>query len=344
MTRRAHPDARRWTLHLVVMVTASMLPLGVFALWQVRQAQTLGTHSDGFRLASMGDQALSHALPSVDWMPFAMLAAAWLAAVGSTCLAAHWVLKRRLDATYAMADVQALRIAQADHVHTADLAERTTLLREVHHRVKNNLQLVASIMNMHARVVQTTEAQRLLSQLQRRVRGLATVHQTLSASSQLTSVDSRELFDSLVRDMQAFDSRKISVAVDMVSVQMSADQAVALSMLASEALANAARHAAAAPGASAQIAVAMQPLGDGQMCLSVRNSKAAKPAVSRDGTAPTVGLGQRLMQALVLQLDGQSDIVETVEAYDFRVSFPLADVANAAHRPTSSHTPSSAAH
>ena len=71
----------------------------------------------------------------------------------------------------------------------------------MHHRVKNNLQLIASIMNMQSRLTHSNEARRILADLQRRVRGLATLHRSLYTGPETTTIDAAELIRTLLNDL-----------------------------------------------------------------------------------------------------------------------------------------------
>ena len=79
--------------------------------------------------------------------------------------------------------------------------QKEVLLREVHHRVKNNLQLIASIMNMQMRQARTLEARDLMKSLHDRVMSLATVHRGLYQTSGLTDVRANELMDDILRQL-----------------------------------------------------------------------------------------------------------------------------------------------
>ena len=219
-------------------------------------------------------------------------------------------------------------ITRAEAQREEDLTIKTVLLREVHHRVKNNLQLIASIMNMHGRTAQSPESRRLLTQLQRRVRGLATVHQTLSASAQMTYVNSRELFESLLRELgptMPVGGQSVAVSSDIATVRMNADQAVTLSMLAAEALTNAVKHVGVPPGGRPEIRVELKLRAENRVHLLIENSR-GESDIDVDEDFPSSGLGHRLMDAFVSQLDGRQETVETERSYIYKMNFSLGDV------------------
>ncbi len=215
-------------------------------------------------------------------------------------------------------------LSDAERRREVDLEEKTILLREVHHRVKNNLQLIASIMNMQARGAQTPEARRMLSQLQRRVRGLALIHRSLNTNPDITTVDTRDLIANLINEigsMSAGDGQAITIEKDLVSVALSQDQAVTLSMLVSEAMTNAVKYIGIPEGGRPEISVCMKEADNNHLILEVTNTK-GQPVLAEDDVSGS-GIGNKLIRAFTMQLDGQSEISETETLYKFKVTFPI---------------------
>ncbi|WP_165586973.1 histidine kinase dimerization/phosphoacceptor domain -containing protein [Pseudaestuariivita atlantica] len=223
-------------------------------------------------------------------------------------------------------------LTDSEQRREADLHDKTVLLREVHHRVKNNLQLIASITNMQLRQVETPEAKRVLSQLQRRVRGLATIHQSLYSTPDLTKVDAAQLVDNMVNQMDLIAGRTDvapRVHTDLQSAMLYPDQAVPLSMLLAEALTNAWKYTAADDGKQPEVRVRLFCDADGMLNLWVRNSRSpGKMALPEEGNgddADATGLGTRLMAAFIVQLEGTSEVSDTPDHYEFRLRFKPAE-------------------
>lgn len=220
----------------------------------------------------------------------------------------------------------ALLVGDAEARTERDLQEKTILLREVHHRVKNNLQLVASIMNMHARTAKTPEARRLLGQLQRRVRGLAMVHHTLNDDAQMTTIDTRTLIRRLVTELAQpapINGRHVDVTTDAVSVELGQDQSVALSMLLAEAVTNAVKYVGIPEGGKPEIEVRLSESAPGKLVLCVSNTRGANNESETDNVFVSGGIGRRLMQAFVAQIGGTDEITETPDAYVYEVTFEV---------------------
>lgn len=217
-------------------------------------------------------------------------------------------------------------LSEAERRRELDLEEKTILLREVHHRVKNNLQLVASIMNMQSRNAQTPEARRMLAQLQRRVRGLATIHRSLNTNPDITTVDSRDLIDALISEIGAMipgAGQKLAISTDLVQVPLSQDQGVTLSMLVSEAMTNAVKNAGVPAGGKPEIRISLRETAENWLELEITNTK-GKPVVAPEEAGDGTGIGSRLMLAFATQLEGEADTYETEDSYSYRLGFPAA--------------------
>ena len=110
--------------------------------------------------------------------------------------------------------------------------QKEVLLREVHHRVKNNLQLIASIMSMHLRKARTPETREVIKGLQDRVMSLATIHRELYQTVGVTDVHVDALLGSIARQVCALATgpgRRFETSLSFDSFEMTPDQVVPLS-------------------------------------------------------------------------------------------------------------------
>lgn len=129
--------------------------------------------------------------------------------------------------------------------------QKEVLLREVHHRVKNNLQLIASIINMQIRKARSPESKGLLRGLQDRVMSLATIHRELYQTTGGSDVRADELMQSILSQilrMAACPGEPFRVTSELDDIRPTPDQAVPLSLLVTEALTNAVKYASTPPG------------------------------------------------------------------------------------------------
>ena len=200
--------------------------------------------------------------------------------------------------------------------------QREVLLREVHHRVKNNLQLIASIMNMQMRQSHSVEAKSLMKGLQDRVMSLATIHRGLYQTTGLADVRADELLSDILRqilNMATGPSRRFAVTSHFDDLRLIPDQAVPLSLLLTEALTNAIKYAGTSGTGPVTLDVSLTRAGDGQAVLKVTNSMGDGAAPAGSGT----GLGAQLLIAFVQQLGAQSEISIADGHYTLLVHFTI---------------------
>ncbi|MEO0893656.1 MAG: histidine kinase dimerization/phosphoacceptor domain -containing protein [Pseudomonadota bacterium] len=219
----------------------------------------------------------------------------------------------------------ALLISEAEERQAQDLKDKEVLLKEVHHRVKNNLQLIASIMNMQSRAAESEETKSTLSSLQRRVNSLAMLHRTLYTAPDTSTVDTAELIEAVVRDVSLLLPDGVrAIDSDIDSVLLYPDQAVPLSMILAEALTNAVKYAGGADGMDPKIAVSLKKERTETVRVIVENSRGAKTANLSTLDAAT-GLGTRLMAAFVEQLDATYTVEESADSYTLTLTFQQKD-------------------
>jgi len=128
------------------------------------------------------------------------------------------------------------------------LHERETLLREIHHRVKNNFQIMLSLLRMQERrLPQSEQALRLpLRTARQRIRTMALIHEQLYHTQDLSRIELTAYLRQILRELQSQqprDIQPIEVELDLQSVQLDIDQAIACGLLANELLSNAFRFA-----------------------------------------------------------------------------------------------------
>ena len=183
--------------------------------------------------------------------------------------------------------------------------QKEVLLREVHHRVKNNLQLIASIMNMQIRQARSPEARDLMKGLHDRVMSIATVHRGLYQTSGLTDVRANELMDDILRQlvrMSAAPGRQFALDLQLEPIRLTPDQAVPLALFLTEAVTNALKYARPVPSGSIRLSVALRSVDAGQAELTIANPADPRPEAAAD--EGRTGLGAQLLAAFALQLGG----------------------------------------
>jgi two-component sensor histidine kinase/Tfp pilus assembly protein PilF len=126
------------------------------------------------------------------------------------------------------------------------LAEKEVLLKEIHHRVKNNLQFISSLLNLQTRHISDPETQAVLIEGKNRVQSMALVHQKLYQEENLRGVQMREYVENLVESLVhslKIDRTKIVVHVDVDPVYLDIDTAMPVGMILNELITNAFKYA-----------------------------------------------------------------------------------------------------
>ncbi len=212
--------------------------------------------------------------------------------------------------------------------------QKEVLLREVHHRVKNNLQLIASIMNMQSRQARTPEARGMIKRLQERVMSLATIHRGLYQTTGVADVRSNELLPDIVRqivNMASAPGRRFDVTTDFDDIRLTPDQAVPLALLLTEAMTNAMKYAWGAGDAPASLQISLKRHGEAGAVLEIANSVAIHDRTDEIGEAGT-GFGTKLINAFAQQLAAEIERTETTERYSLSISFALRPLSAAEER------------
>ncbi|MDO5647489.1 sensor histidine kinase [Paracoccus sp. (in: a-proteobacteria)] len=205
------------------------------------------------------------------------------------------------------------------------VSEKTVLLKEVHHRVKNNLQLIASIINMQSRLIDDPDAKRVLRSVQDRVAALATIYRNLYQAEQLDAVDAGRLIGDIVNQMVNATTRpgeSLRVDTQIRPLTLLPDQAVPLTLLATESVTNALKYASPAPGETASwVRVSLTTPEPGVAVLSIANS-VGDARSDAEGT----GLGSQLIEAFAMQLDGTAQQNQTPGTYELELRFNIETV------------------
>lgn len=200
------------------------------------------------------------------------------------------------------------------------LREKTILLKEVHHRVKNNLQIISSIMNLQIRKARSEETKRALRQVQDRIMGLSGVHRTLYQANNLSQVDASHLIEQIVEQSRAIgtsDGASVDVVLALDPVTVYPDQAVPLTMLVSEAVTNAMKYIG---GPAPQLSLSMVLQDESQVRLVIENTVAEDHVMTEDDATP-IGLGKQLIRAFAAQLDGTAEMARNGDRYRVEVLF-----------------------
>ncbi len=195
----------------------------------------------------------------------------------------------------------------------AAVEQQELLMREIHHRVKNNLQIVASLLNLQASRIRVPEARAEFASARDRVRALATLHRHLYSQGEVHTINMpvflTELCGQLFQAMGETEGKRIKLAIESSPLQMSSDQAVPLSLIVTEAVSNALKYAFPG-GREGKVSVRLK--SDGETAeLMVEDDGIGIPAGTHESeTGPRDGIGITLIRGFARQLGGELTVEE----------------------------------
>ncbi len=194
---------------------------------------------------------------------------------------------------------------RAEQALLASLREKEVLLKEIHHRVKNNLQVICSLLNLQALRMDDLAARAALTDCQNRVLSIALVHEKLYQSKDLSHIDARNYLESLlasVRHANNCEPRGIAVDLQADDVQLNVDAAISCGLIVHELVTNAIKHAFVGRR-QGYVRVAILRHNGNQLALSVADDGVG---ISASGTpSEPHALGLDLAHAFARQLGGE---------------------------------------
>ena len=201
------------------------------------------------------------------------------------------------------------------------LHEKEILLKEIHHRVKNNLQIISSLLNLQAGKVTDPHTIQALRESQARVRSMALIHEKLYQSDSLASIDFGGYVKSLATDLFRSYQRGLSgvqLKIEVVEVALELDQAVPCGLILNELMTNALKYAFP-DGRNGTLRVELRARPGHVLSLRVADDGVGMPPEFNLATSKSLGL--QLVHSLVAQLDGRLDMENTNGTTTFEVTF-----------------------
>jgi len=214
---------------------------------------------------------------------------------------------------------------EADQKLRASLQEKETLLREIHHRVKNNLAVVSSLFSLESSYTTDEHTLQLLQEAQDRVGSMALVHESLYQSGNLAAVNFGEythtLLDSLFHTYSP-PRRQVRCRTEIEEVLLSVDVAIPCGLILHELITNGLKHAFPADRAG-EIYVGLHREEEDQCVLRVADSGVGIPPELDVQNVRSLGL--RIVRALTGQLNGEFQIRRADPGTEARLSFSVKD-------------------
>jgi two-component sensor histidine kinase len=201
----------------------------------------------------------------------------------------------------------AIRIDNREADLRDSLAQKQLMLREIHHRVKNNLQIVTSLLNLYARLPRGDAFKQAFADLQMRINALALVHRHLYESEDLKEIDLSPFMKNLcalLQDGAGISSRRVKLTASFPQLRMIGDRAVPLALLTTEIISNSFKHAF--PDLrTGTVNVVMVVAPDGAATLTIADDGVGPVAEALD---PATTMGTTLIKAFTKQLEGRLEV------------------------------------
>jgi PAS domain S-box-containing protein len=210
---------------------------------------------------------------------------------------------------------------RAEETLRASLREKEVLLKEVHHRVKNNLQLISSLLSLQASQIKDRVAAAAFTEAQNRVRTMALVHENLYRTGDLASVRLAGHLESLCAHLfrsYKVDPDRIVLELRVADVTLDLDRSIRLGLLVNELVANVLKHAFPAER-SGRVLVQLDRPGEGWYTLVVSDNGVGLPPHLAPGHSDSLGL--QLIADLAEQLGG-TIVVDRAGGTTFSIRFP----------------------
>ncbi|MCJ7468582.1 MAG: sensor histidine kinase [Maribacter sp.] len=196
------------------------------------------------------------------------------------------------------------RLYQSKMEIAQQIKERETLLKEIHHRVKNNLQTVSSLLSLQSRSITDAKMKSLFKSSQNRVISMAMVHEMLYMRNDLSKIEYhsyvQELSEYLIRSLKGSDNH-IKLNIDIKNIKLGIDTAIPLGLLINEVITNALKYGIKGDE-EGEISIAIQKENGSQYILNISDNGTGYPENIDFKSTKTLGL--KLIHNLARQLEG----------------------------------------
>ncbi|MFQ3547887.1 MAG: sensor histidine kinase, partial [Termitinemataceae bacterium] len=204
----------------------------------------------------------------------------------------------------------------------ASLHEKDILLREVHHRVKNNLQVISSMINLEADEFLDEKIRQVLFELQEKVYAMSMVHETVYSSASFSAIPMSLYLDKLAESLSSYHSLQIPIAIhiDADDVQLNLERAIPCALIIVELVTNAFKYAFSGKP-EGLITVSLKEEGS-EYSLSVRDNGVGFKSHTTQKIEKTGGIGSLIVEALCSQLKGTLHLETGPQGTCIEIRFP----------------------
>jgi PAS domain S-box-containing protein len=207
------------------------------------------------------------------------------------------------------------------------LSEKVTLVKEMHHRVKNNLQIISSLLQLQSSYIKDDKAREIFIESKNRIRSMAFIHEKLYLSNDLKHIDFsdyiHELVSSLLSSVQP-GSKHIEPEINIDDIQIDVDKALNVGLIVNELVSNVFKHAfperLSGDEEIYRLYIRIKDLCNGKVILTIKDNGTGFPSNVNFRNTSTLGL--QLVTALVEQLKGTIELISTKET-EYNITFSI---------------------
>jgi PAS domain S-box-containing protein len=209
---------------------------------------------------------------------------------------------------------------QAEEQLKASLTEKEVLLKEIHHRVKNNMQIVSSLLNLQSNQMKNEESKQALAECKQRVRSMALVHENLYRSKNLAGINFCEYLECMTNELvRSFGNRRVMTTFEMESIFLPIDVAIPCGLIVNELVTNALKYAFPSDG-EGKISVSLRKKEDKLVELCLQDNGVGFP---HEGDLRSLkSMGITLVLSLTEQIDGEISLIRK-PGTKFCITFPM---------------------
>lgn len=188
------------------------------------------------------------------------------------------------------------------------LKDKNMLMKEIHHRVKNNLTIMSSLLNLQSRYIEDESTRAIFKDSQSRVKTMALIHEKLYRSGNLKLLNMKEYIEELSRDLSNIhlsNHDNVDLVLDLENIMLDVDTAIPLGLIINELLTNSVKHAFP-ENQKGTINVNFRKEEDGELLLEVKDNGKGLPSNFKIENSDSLGL--RLIHSLTDQIHGQIEV------------------------------------
>lgn len=193
---------------------------------------------------------------------------------------------------------------QVEQALEESLKEKEILLREIHHRVKNNMQVISSLIQLQGNSIASDHERAMLEETQQRIRSMAQVHELLYRSHKLSSLNAADYIQRLYEEVSTsyyHESQFLDMRLELEPLELHLDAAVPLGLIVNELLSNCMKYAVQPPE-RVQAHIKLKNTADGRRSLLMQDTGPGFPADFEERSSGSLGL--TLVRSLADQLHG----------------------------------------